>query len=421
MGRMSYRVVTLLAWSVWAVCVVLLVLSALLDRSYTPPPSTEGTLNMYQFFAVPSLIYTTVGAFVASRRTRNLIGWLLCAMGFVFALVGLAEAYADYALLAEPSFPLPGGVYMACLSQTLVVLPIVISLAALLTLLFPDGRLPDRNLRAVPWLVVVGGLTSTLWALTTYRAYDRYSMPNPLHVEGALGDAVEGFGELGTVTILIALVAAIIVVFVRLGSARGAERQQLKWFAYAAALLMGLTLFSPWLAWAMPGWLSFPIGIAGISAIPVAVGIAVLKYRLYDIDQIINRTLVYGLLTILLAAGYVATIMALQGIGNLAFQAPFHAVTGEKTPLATVAATLAMAVLFNPLRRRIQSFIDRSFYRRKYDAAKTLEGFSQKLRDDTDLEALRSDLVGVVRETMQPAHVSLWLRPETASRGQQAE
>jgi hypothetical protein len=146
-----------------------------------------------------------------------------------------------------------------------------------------------------------------------------------------------------------------------------------------------------------------------------------LRYRLYDIDRIINRTLVYGLLTILLGAGYLATIMALQGIGNLVFQVPFRALTGQNSALATVAATLAMAALFNPLRRRIQSFIDRSFYRRKYNAAKTLEEFSLKLRDETDLKALSDDLVGVVRETMQPAHVSLWLSPETAPKGERAE
>ena len=168
-------------------------------------------------------------------------------------------------------------------------------------------------------------------------------------------------------------------------------------------------------------WASLIPIVIGVLAIPAAVGVAMLHYRLYDIDHIINRTLVYGLLTILLAAGYVATIMALQGIGDLVFQLPFRAVFGQKSTLATIAATLAMAALFNPLRHRIQSFIDRSFYRNKYDAAKTLEEFSMKLRDETDLEALSDDLVGVVRETMQPAHVSLWLRPDTVPKGEQAD
>jgi hypothetical protein len=148
-----------------------------------------------------------------------------------------------------------------------------------------------------------------------------------------------------------------------------------------------------------------------LTIVPLSLSIAVLKYRLYDIDIIINRAIVYAALTALLAAGYIGTIMALQGVSSLLFQVPFRAVFGQKSTLATIAATLAIAALFNPLRRRIQSLVDRRFYRRKYDAARTLEGFSMKLRDETDLEALSDDLVGVVRETMQPAHVSLWLRP----------
>ena len=418
---MSRRAAAVLAWSVWALCVVLLALAVLLDYYFTPPFTNRGNSNVYQFFGVPSLVYATVGAFVASRRSRNPVGWLLCVIGFVSTLVGFSVAYADYALLAEPPFALPGGVFMACISQSLVVLPVLITATALLILYFPDGRLSDRNLRVVPWLVVVGGSTSALWALTAERVYGRYTLVNPLRTYGALGNAVGTFGSLGATVLLISLVVAIIVVFVRLGSARGAERQQLKWFAYAAAVALGLVFFAPWIVWTTPVWVSFPLCIVGFSAMPVAVGFAVLRYKLYDIDRLINRTLVYGLLTILLAAGYVAIIMALQGIGDLVFQAPFRAFLGQKSTLATIAATLAMATLFNPLRRRLQSFIDRRFYRRKYDARKTLDAFSTTLRDETDLEALNDDLVGVVRETMQPAHVSVWLRPDIASKGRPTE
>jgi hypothetical protein len=153
-----------------------------------------------------------------------------------------------------------------------------------------------------------------------------------------------------------------------------------------------------------------------ITLIPLSIGVAILRSGLYEIDIIINRTLVYAALTALLAAGYLGTIMALQGIGNLVVQAPFRAFLGQESALATIAATLAMAALFNPLRRRIQSFIDRRFYRSKYDARKTLEAFSVKLRDETDLDSLSEDLEGVVQETMQPAHVSLWLRTDIVSR-----
>ena len=159
----------------------------------------------------------------------------------------------------------------------------------------------------------------------------------------------------------------------------------------------------------------FYVGILGFAFLPVAIAIAILKYRLYDIDRLINRTLVYGLLTAILAGVYFGGITATQAI--------FSAVTGqqEQPQLAIVVSTLVIAALFTPLRRRIQSFIDRRFYRRKYDARKTLEAYSAKLRNDSDLDALSDDLVGMVRETMQPAHVSLWLRPETALKDGQGQ
>jgi hypothetical protein len=166
-------------------------------------------------------------------------------------------------------------------------------------------------------------------------------------------------------------------------------------------------------SWLLPSWVSLPLGVAGLSAIPVAVGTAVLRYRLYEIDTLINRTLVYGSLTGILALVYSGGVTATQAV--------LQAFTDqEELPqLVIVASTLAIAALFSPLRRRVQSFIDRRFYRRKYDAVKTPEAFSVTLRDETDLDALNDDLVGVVRETMRPTHVSLWLRPESTSRGQQ--
>ena len=405
---MSYLAVTLLAWLVWAVCVVLLILTALLDHLYTPPHPNVGNTNTYQFFGIPLLVYATVGAFVASRRPRNLVGWLLCVIGLVLALVGFGVPYADYVLLGHPGTSLPGGEYMACISQSLVALPILIPAATLLILVFPNGRLPDRSFRVVPWLVVVGSATSALWAITTERVYSRYSLPNPLHVGGTLGDAVEGFGRLGASAFLVTLVVAIIAVFVRLGSAQGAERQQLKWFAYAAAVLLGAIFFAPWLAWGAPGWLGFPLGVALLSAIPVAVGIAVLKYRLYDIDRIINRTLVYGLLTAILLGVYFGGVTVTQAL--------LRTITGqERLPqLFVVASTLVIAALFNPLRRRFQAFIDRLFFRRKYDARNTLEGFGVRLREETDLDTLGDDLLFVVREAVQPEHASLWLREPSA-------
>jgi len=199
--------------------------------------------------------------------------------------------------------------------------------------------------------------------------------------------------------------------------AGGVERQQIKWVAYAGALAGGASfptytvLEAVDLRWLhMVGYVPALVGIVGF---PTAVGIAITRYRLYEIDTLINRTLVYGSLTVMLIALYFGGIVVLQRV--------FVALTGEKSTLAVVASTLLIAALFTPLRRRIQSFIDRRFYRRKYDARKTLEDFSVKLRDNTDLEALNEELVGVITETMQPAHVSLWLRPATTSRGEQTD
>ena len=194
-------------------------------------------------------------------------------------------------------------------------------------------------------------------------------------------------------------------------SADGEERQQIKWFAYSAAVLLGDFVFVvlPAQAIAGPG-AAFIFIIIGLMGIPVAIGIAILRYRLYDIDRIINRTLVYGSLTAMLALVYFGGVTVTQAL--------FQTLTSqEQLPqLLVVASTLLIAALFTPLRRRLQSFIDRRFYRRKYDARKTLEAFSSKLRDETDLDALSEDLTSVVRETMQPAHVSLWLRPDPAQR-----
>jgi len=214
-------------------------------------------------------------------------------------------------------------------------------------------------------------------------------------------------------------IAATFSLFVRLRRAVGVERQQLKWLAYAAgglaivSILIIITIAIDTPRWYE--WVAKAILVAATPGVPISIGIAILRYRLYDIDIIINRTLVYGSLTLMLALVYFGGITMTQAL--------FRMLTGqEQQPqLAVVISTLAIAALFDPLRRRTQSFIDRRFYRRKYDAQKTLETFSSRLRDETDLDALSGDLEGVVRETMQPAYVSLWLRPDKASKGQLTE
>jgi hypothetical protein len=275
-------------------------------------------------------------------------------------------------------------------------------------LLFPTGRLPSSRWRPVLWgavgLIVV--YTLSTWLSPESNDVRLAPVPNPTGLE------LEPIGvlyELANSVFPLLIVASGAAVIVRFRRSTGDERQQLKWFTYAVAVMTVVFVF--WFSLALtgivaPSSLMYDVPIIGL---PVATGIAVLKHRLYDIDIIINRTLVYGSLTAILAGIYFGGVTVSQSL--------LRTLTGqERLPqLAVVASTLVIAALFNPLRKRLQALIDRSFYRSKYDAAKTLEGFSKKLRDEADLQALSDDLVGVVRETMQPAHASLWLRPSTLS------
>jgi hypothetical protein len=388
---MSRRAAAWLAWSLWALCVVFVVLAVLL---YFYTSSERPHPRFVVLAGVPLLVYPTIGAFIASHRPKNAVGWVLCGMGFVIEVLVFSRAYADYLLFAHPGSLI--GKIVNDQATPWTVGPIVMMCAVLLVLLFPDGKLPHRGWWAVVLMAVCGTALVNYWWVT---------WP---------GGTVEVLGRLGGAILLVSCVVSLIAVIVRLQSAEARERQQLKWFAYGAAVFLG-AYFLMGAAFQIGGlWAAFAVIVTGLSAFPVAVGIAILRYRLYDIDLIINRTLVYGSLTLMLALVYFGGVTATQAL--------FHTLTGqeEQPQLAIVVSTLVIAALFTPLRRRIQSLIDRRFYRSKYDAAKTLEAFSATLRNETDLEALREDLVGVVRETMQPAHVSLWLRPEASPKGTQA-
>ena len=413
-GEMSYRTAAWLAWSLWGLALTLTALALLLLALNLSHPNTH--IYDYWFNNTTIVITVTVGVIVASRRPENPVGWLLCLSGVAVSISHLSAQYAIYALLARPD-SLPAGEAFVWIETW--ILPIMIGLDVFTFLLFPTGRLPSRRWRWLGWLTVAFVFVGAISGAFTSGPVDGLgSIRNPLGIEGF----TSGFKAVLYPMAPFLFAASALSVFVRLRRATGVERQQIKWFAYAAGVT-AIAIFLQIITDAVdtPVWFErtqFAIFAASGTAIPISIGIAILKYRLYDIDRIINRTLVYGALTALLAAGYVATIMALQGIGDLVVQAPFRAFLGQESALATVAATLTMAALFNPLRRRIQYFIDRRFYRSKYDARRTLEAFSAQLRDETDLEALSDDLVGVVRETMQPAHVSLWLHPETAPKGE---
>jgi hypothetical protein len=405
---MSARVATWLAWSLCALCGALaaacLIFSllnghTLYEMVLTGIPTTVILLTQMVSFSV-------VGGLIASHRPENPIGWLFCAAALFYGIEIAGEEYAIYALFTNPD-SLPLGAELAWLTEWIWV-PAFGIILVFLPLLFPDGHLPSRRWRGVGWL---GGLSIGLICVLTSIVLWPERGPALLQLEGFGGEVEEWRSaisewvlQLGGPMLLVAGLGAVISLFVRFRRARGDERQQIKWFASAAALTLAWILVAEVIvAEQQPGEIVALSGLLVIASIPVATGIAILRYRLYDIDRIINRTLVYGSLTVMLALLYFGGVSAIQAL--------FGALTGqeEQPQLAIVVSTLVIAALFNPLRRRIQSFIDRSFYRSKYDAAKTLEAFSAKLRDETDLDALSDDLTSVVSETMQPAHVSLWL------------
>jgi hypothetical protein len=335
-----------------------------------------------------------LGGLIASRRPENPYGWLWLLFGLGLSLQLLAGAYAAYAiveprsLVAPTTIPHllnPGG-------------PLALTIASFLLLLFPTGRLPSPRWRFVAWIAAASG--TVLISLSFF-----YISPDQA------GEIVSVVAVVVASALFVSIFLSAISLVVRYRRASGVERQQLRWLAGATILvgvyilggLLGLDRLLGEGAWNL-------LNAATNAGLYSAVGIAILKYRLYDIDIIINRALVYGSLTATLVLIYVGGVVVLQAI--------VRGVSGQESSLAVVASTLAIAALFSPLRRRVQGFVDRSFYRRKYDARKTLEAFSAKLRDETDLEALNNELVGVVRETMQPAHVSLWLRPDPALKGE---
>jgi hypothetical protein len=424
---MSVRAATWIAWSLWVISLPFAAFGGGVLGYLTASARSFTSLGTIVVLALPALTFTTVGAVVASRRPENPIGWIFCAGGLVLSITVCAENYSEYALNASTG-SLPGVQYAAWIASWTLA-PTLLLVATMSFLLFPDGKLSSREWGFVAWTAVVASVVVALGDALgrSNLGTDYASMGNPFAVEGAVGNFLQMLGGFGLTLLLLCFLASVAALFVRLRQARGVERQQIKWFAYAAAVmgtgpLVMFMLGSGYSALQELMWdLGYFIAVFGFALLPVATAVAILKYRLYDIDHIINRTLVYGALTALLAAGYIATIMVLQGIGSLVFQAPFRAFLGQESALATIAATLAMAALFNPLRHRIQWFIDRRFYRRKYDARKTLEAFLAQLRNETDLEALSDDLVGVVRETMQPSHVSLWLRTDTSTESQQGE
>ena len=387
-------------WLAWATCALSLTLTALNFLLI----ALNVSLNTPAYVFWPELTslavgYSVIGAIIASRLPNHPIGWICCAIGLIAAVDHFAGEYAVYALLAHPH-GLLGGRAMLWLQGWFWML--FIGLIVFLLLLFPTGRLPNRRWRTFTWVSVAVISAAVIWSSAISPDVGFNAPPSPVQL---------------SVLLLGGVAAGSVIVGRR--NARGVELQQIKWLLYvgplffiAAGLHIGFYYF--WLAersWGL--WASYLLVAIGGLGGPIAIGIAILRYRLYEIDILINRTFVYGSLT--------ATLIVLYFGGIVVLQRVFVLLTGQQSTLAVVASTLAIAALFSPLRRRIQGFVDRRFYRRKYDARKTLEAFSAKLASETDLDALTDDLIEVVRETIQPAHVSLWLRPERASKGRQTD
>ena len=409
---MSPRTASWLAWSLAGLSVVMFAAGVAFALLSFPVGGARLFGDLLIF--VPFLAFPVVGALIASKRPENPIGWICLVAGLFWMHIVLGEGLDAYWRAAEPGWA-PSTVTLDALTQWMWVPPVGL-LGIYMILLFPDGKLPSRRWRPFAWFA---------GAVMTLICVGFIFVPGPLEGHPSVRNpfGLEWLAWVADVAVFIVLMlplcilASALSLVLRYRRSRGEVRQQIKWIAFAASLV-GLVYFGSLIVElvfvpeslvgqdAPPLWVEVErtLVLLSYAGVPVAVGFAILRHRLYDIDVMINRTLVYGVLTVTLASIYLGGVAALQYA--------LRALTGQElqTQLAVVASTLVIAALFNPLRRRVQAFVDRRFYRKKYDAQKTLARFGARLRDETDVDRLGEDLVGVVRETLQPEHASLWLR-----------
>jgi hypothetical protein len=387
---MSARVSNRLALGLAGLAVSMLIASLAIEIARGT--GLEGTGALTAIFA---LAFGGLGAVIAIRQPANAVGWLFIGTGVAAGLALLASAYADYWVADRVGSKMLGET--AAWYATISWIGFILVPATFLLLLFPEGRPPAGRWRWLVWCVAlgIGGVFLTS-AVKAGPLEDYPQISNPFGIDSSVIDPLTGLAFLLTIVGIAGSAASLIVRYRR---ARGEQRLQIKWLAYAGALV-ALT-FPLVLADTSLGDFAYVPLMLSVLGLPVAAAIAVLRYRLYDIDVVINRTLVYGALTLTLAAVYVASV--------LLFQLALNGATGNSS-LAVAASTLAVAALFRPARSRIQEAVDRRFFRRRYDARQTLETFAGRVRDQVSLEALDAELRGVVAETMQPAHLSLWIR-----------
>jgi len=396
-----------LAWALWVLTLLGLATTAWLDQllrqAGRPELSWFGAGNAASVGA--AVIAATIGALVASRRPFHPVGWLLVATGLATTLSGAGGGYKWYGLVARPG-TLPAASYLAGFSNGLNI--VSISCAGFVLLLTPTGSLPSRRWR---WWARVAAAAAVVFVAASVvdpmPVYPEYpGIGNPFGVAALAEPPLDALIPAAGLIVLVALVVAAGSLVGRFRRARGVERQQLRWLVWGATLA-AVALVVAIVELALHGDTSlFQAAIgACLALLPLATGAAILRYRLYDLDRIISRTLAYGLLTVLLGLGYAAVVL---GLGRLLPQG---------SSLVVAAATLAVAAVFQPARRRIQRAVDRRFNRGRYDAARTIAAFSTRLRDQLDLDTLTSELLTVVDQTMQPSQASLWLRsPREPSR-----
>jgi hypothetical protein len=359
--------------------------------------------NLYQsahiiFTGIAFGLYSTVGALIVWQRPRNTIGWILCAIGLGTAITDFSGAYTAYGGI-KGNMLLPGAEIIKWLGITIWPINWVLFLV-FLPLLFPNGRLLTRRWRIVGWLAAILALLSMLAGWLSLANVGLFG-------KGISSDFWSNLSDNFNLLVLPLTIAALVSLILRFIRAKERERQQIKWLVYGTALMALLIIGSIEIINDANSPIYALIFNIAIMLLPLSIGISILRNQLYDIDRLINRTLVYGILTIMLALVYFGLVFGLQTVERL--------VTGRisQSAIFIVASTLIIAALFHPLRRRIQKIIDRRFYRGKYDATKIIANFSTTLREELDLTTLSEHLVAVVQETMQPTHVSLWLhKPE---------
>jgi hypothetical protein len=389
-----------LAWGTWAATLGLYAVALAIQQvvGHSAATQQEGWVARGTLLAA-FVAFATVGALVASRQPRNAVGWMFVAIGALVALSVSGGEYANYVFVEEPG-AYPGG-YLAGWLYVWTWFP-VISLIVILPLVFPDGRPPGPRWQPALGAMIAGtALITALWWVRPgpMNDPDMGDWPdNPIGI-GAL-EGIHGPAEaLGTLMLAAFLLISAASMVVRFRRSTGDEREQLKWVTYAACVMAFAVVLSPLVGGDLGDFL---FGLT-IGLLPAATAVAVFKYRLYEIDRVISRTLVYAALTVILGAAYVGLVLVGQAV--------FSSFAGG-SDLAIAVSTLVVAALFLPLRGRVQRLVDRRFYRRRYDAQRTLEAFGARLREEVDLDALAAELGAVVTETMQPAHVSVWRRSE---------